>query len=61
MQHCLSFLTLLQDEVFVLDGCGRGDVLVVSTAGKNIKSKGNFQATFEALYNKAISLAAKTS
>ena len=54
-------LGITQDEVFVLDGCGRGDILVVSTAGKNLQIKGNFQASFEALYNKAISLAAKTS
>ena len=54
-------LGISQDEVFVLDGCGRGDVLVVSTAGKNLKIKGNYQSAFDALYNKAISLAAKTS
>ena len=54
-------LGISQDEVFVLDGCGRGDVLVVSTAGKNLKIKGNYQSAFEALYNKAISLATKTS
>ena len=54
-------LGISQDEVFVLDGCGRGDVLVVSTAGKNLKIKGNYQNAFDALYNKAISLAAKTS
>lgn len=54
-------LGINQDEVFVLDGCGRGDVLVVSTAGKSLKINKNFQATFEALYNKAISLATKTS
>lgn len=54
-------LGISQDEVFVLDGCGRGDILVVSTAGKNLKIKGNYQSAFEALYNKAISLATKTS
>ena len=54
-------LGISQDEVFVLDGCGRGDILVVSTAGKNLKIKGNYQSAFDALYNKAISLATKTS
>ena len=34
---------------------------MVSTAGKNLKIKGNYQSAFEALYNKAISLATKTS
>jgi hypothetical protein len=54
-------LGITQDEVFVLDGCGRGDVLVVSTAGKDLKINKSYQSTFESLYNKAISLAAKTS
>lgn len=54
-------LGITQDEVFVLDGCGRGDVLVVSTAGKDLKINKSYQSTFEALYNKAVSLATKTS
>ncbi|NLL99843.1 MAG: Zn-dependent exopeptidase M28 [Treponema sp.] len=53
-------LGIVNDDIFVLDGTGRGEVLVVSTAGKASGSL-HFQKQFSALYESAISLAKRTS
>lgn len=56
-------LGIIDDDIFVLDGCGRGEVLVVSTAGKNSNieknglKNGNFKNRFNELYEHTINLA----
>ena len=54
-------LKLTSDDVYVLDCTGRGDVLVVSTAGKDIETSYSFKKKFDALYEKAIELAKTTA
>jgi len=48
-------LGIVNDDVFVLDGCGRGDVLAVSTAGKNSNAPLGFAKRFDALFEHACS------
>ena len=50
-------LGLTNDSVYVLDGCGRGDVLVVSSTGKNAPGNHQFQKRFKALYEETIDIA----
>ena len=50
-------LGLTNDEVFVLDGCGRGDVLVISSTGKKAPGNAEFKKRFYELYEDAISIA----
>lgn len=50
-------LGLTNDEVFVLDGCGRGEVLVISSTGKNAPGNNEFKTRFYELYEDAISIA----
>ena len=52
---------LLNDDVFVFDGCGRGNTLVVSTAGKTNLGSRFFQQRMEELYNKMCRFAVKCS
>ena len=54
-------LGIVNDDVFVLDGCGRGDVLTVSTAGKNSNAPLGFAKRFDALFAHACSLAKEAS
>ena len=54
-------LGIINDDVFVLDGCGRGDVLTVSTAGKNSNASLGFAKRFDALFAHACSLAKEAS
>lgn len=48
---------ITSDDVIVVDGCGRGDVLVVSTAGKDSPAPFNFTKRFNSLYNRICSIA----
>lgn len=50
-------LGLTNDEVFVLDGCGRGEVLVISSTGKKAPGNPDFKKRFYELYEDAISIA----
>lgn len=54
-------LGITSDEVYVLDGCGRGDVLAISTAGKDSRSSLQFQKKFQKLYEKTCDMAKKAS
>ena len=54
-------LGITDDEVYVLDGCGRGDVLAVSTAGKNSRASLSFAKKFSLLFENACALAAEAS
>ncbi|MGI5173456.1 M28 family peptidase [Treponema sp. OMZ 840] len=54
-------LGITNDEVYVLDGCGRGDVLAVSTAGKNSKASSGFVKRFDNLYEHTCALAKEAS
>lgn len=54
-------LGIIHDDVFVLDGCGRGDVLAVSTAGKNSRASSTFIKRFDALFERTCTLARSAS
>jgi len=46
----------LYNDIYVLDGCGRGDILTVSTAGKFLKTSSFFLKRFNNLYNTCCNL-----
>lgn len=48
-------------DVYVLDGCGRGDVIAVSTTGKNNKGNAQFNKSFNQLFQRACEMAQKAS
>lgn len=50
-------LGIKNDSVYVLDGCGRGEVLVVSSTGKNAPGNSQFRKKFSSLYEESIALA----
>jgi len=50
-------LHITNDEVYVLDGCGRGEVLTVSAAGKDSPAPPAFAKRFDALFEHAYALA----
>lgn len=52
-------LGLTNDDIYAIDSCGRGDVLVVSSTGKNSGSK-DFTKKFNNLYENTIELAKKS-
>lgn len=52
-------LGLTNDGIYAIDSCGRGDVLVVSSTGKNSGSK-DFTKKFNNLYENTIELAKKS-
>lgn len=52
---------ITNDDVFVFDGCGRGDVLAVSTAGKNCSAPPDFVKHFDSLFERACTLAREAS
>lgn len=52
-------LGLTNDDIYAIDSCGRGDVLVVSSTGKNSGSK-DFTKKFNILYENTIELAKKS-
>ncbi len=54
-------MRLANDDVFVLDGCGRGDVLAVSNAGRSGKAPPAFIKKFDALFEKTCRLAREAS
>ncbi|HZK19213.1 MAG TPA: M28 family peptidase [Treponemataceae bacterium] len=51
----------LVNDIYVLDGCGRGTVLGVSTAGKNQKASPRFARSFDQLYANCCTLAKNAS
>lgn len=60
----LRKLKLTDSDVFVLDACGRGDTLIVSTSGLYTEGKklpGNFIKKREELFQRATDLAKKNS
>lgn len=48
-------------DVYVLDGCGRGDVIAVSTTGKNNKGNVAFNTNFNQLFQRACEMARRAS
>ncbi len=50
-------MRLAHDDVYVLDGCGRGDVLAVSNAGRSSKAPLSFIKKFDILFEKTCKLA----
>lgn len=54
-------LGITNDDIYVIDGCGRGNTLVVSTAGKNIAASSKFKKDFDDLYERTIDLVKSTS
>lgn len=50
-------LNLTSDDIYVLDCTGRGEVLVISTAGKDIDASFSFRRNFDSLYERAIRIA----
>ena len=50
-------LGVKNNDLFVLDGCGRGDVLLVSTAGMNSVGSLSFRLDFESLFKKTCDIA----
>ncbi len=54
-------LGITNDSVFVFDGCGRGDILVISTAGRKNGGSHTFYKSFEELYGFAAGLARSVS
>lgn len=50
-------LGVKNNDVFVLDGCGRGDILLVSTAGMNSPGPVSFRLELESLFRKTCDLA----
>ncbi len=54
-------MRLANDDVYVLDGCGRGDVLAVSNAGRSSKAPLAFIKKFDELFEKACKLAREAS
>ncbi|MCR4939576.1 MAG: Zn-dependent exopeptidase M28 [Treponemataceae bacterium] len=45
-------LGIKNNDVYVLDGCGRGNIMLVSTAGKNSPGPLSFRLAFESLFKK---------
>ncbi len=54
-------MRLANDDVYVLDGCGRGDVIAVSNAGRSSKAPLTFTKKFDALFEKTCKLAREAS
>lgn len=50
-------LQLSDSDIYVLDGCGRGDVLAVSTVGRSQKANTTFLKKYDALFEKACKIA----
>ncbi|OJF76230.1 MAG: hypothetical protein BKP49_08810 [Treponema sp. CETP13] len=51
----------IKNDIYVLDGCGRGEVLTVSTAGKFQKASRYFSTQYSTLFEKCCNLARKAS
>ncbi len=54
-------MRLENDDVYVLDGCGRGDTLAVSNAGRSSKAPLSFTKKFDMLFEKTCKLARESS
>lgn len=54
-------LGIEHDDVYVVDGCGRGEVLTVSTAGKDSPASASFVRRFNALFEHTCALAKQAS
>ncbi len=57
----LRKLKITEDDVYVFDACGRGDTLVLSTAGIDEKGKSPFRMKQNALHERAVELALRVS
>lgn len=49
-------LGIVNDDVFVIDTCGRGDVLVISSTGHKCAGSANFKKRFDDLYERTVDL-----
>lgn len=54
-------LGIVNDDVFVFDCCGRGDTLILSTAGKWSRCSDSFRKRFDDLYDRASDIARRAS
>lgn len=54
-------LGITSDDVIAIDSCGRGNVLVVSTAGKDSPASLDFQKNFLDVYHRVCTLASRSS
>ncbi|MBO4438267.1 MAG: M28 family peptidase [Spirochaetaceae bacterium] len=52
---------IMNDDVMAIDGCGRGDVLVISTTGRKSPGSEIFKKRFNNLYERTIDLAREVS
>lgn len=52
---------MVNDDIYAIDMCGRGDVLVISSTGKKVCGTESFKRKFEDLYERTVSLAQKVS
>ncbi|MGL4981637.1 MAG: M28 family peptidase [Treponemataceae bacterium] len=50
-------LGILYDDIYVFDCCGRGDVIVISTAGQTVKGNRNFLRRFDDLFTRTKKIA----
>ena len=50
-------LQLSESDIYVIDGCGRGDVLAVSTTGRSEKANSAFLKKYDFLFNRACKIA----
>lgn len=57
----LRKLKMTEDDVYVFDACGRGDTLVLSTAGMHQNGSRTFNSQLESLHERAASLALSVS
>lgn len=54
-------LGIMNDDVFVFDCCGRGDTLILSTAGKWSRCSDTFRKRFDDLYERASEIARRAA
>lgn len=52
---------IMNDDVLAIDGCGRGDVIVISTTGRKSPGTEIFKRRFNDLYERTIELAQQVS
>ncbi len=57
----LKKIGIKNDDVIAIDGCGRGDVLVVSTTGRKSPGSDAFKKRFNDLYERMIDLVSQVS
>ncbi len=50
-------LQLCESDIYVVDGCGRGDMLAVSTTGRSEKANSAFLKKYDSLFHRACKIA----